>query len=478
MMYLASEKERTRTMLSGIPISAEGVRLSEQKLGAHWQGTSWFFLMHIIAKAFTKLDEIPFSSLASIPQSYGIENWLSSSSLRKQIDTLAGIFRRRGLESIETDKDGNLSIGGPLSSGEVKKFADSQYEYAMSKGLVRYSPGYKCWVTRSSKNFAERIWWHYMTAVFDSPRIYESPSGQNTLKATMYDITDRMKQKDLSFHGIQIWTDEQTKLHPFLSTWQRELIANNILKPFKVGDVEFIAPRYFAETYEKSLKANEEETGAFNTIIDLMDKLNKFPAFPIPLGATEQIDIAKDLQRANIAILVTESDVGYNIPKYAYIVSRRVFKNVEKKIGYSYSSVPMNEFGDITLTEQIFKTLGRLRLFGQKVLPETKIIDKDFRKQVEQLLDSLETKGESETFDLTGCLKPLESFNVISLTENKAVVNPEMEFAIKYVGESWFNLINDPTIGEMELPAKSVVDSLEHNQIKDQIEEKLSNYFT
>lgn len=478
-MYLDSEKDRIRTMLSGIPSSAEGIRLSEQKLGAHWHGTSWFFLMHIIAKAFTKLDEIPFSSLISIPQNYGIENWLSPSSLRNQIATLTKIFRRRGLESIECDENGNLTIGKPLSGRELREYADSQYEYAMSEGLVRYSPGYRCWVARSMPNFAERIWWHYTTAVFDSPKIYESPTGENTLRAMMYDIKEKMKQKSISYHDIEVWTDERTEhLYPLLRGWQRELIANNVLKPFKVGEVQFIAPRYFAEAYEKSLKVDEDETETFGRITDLMTKLRKFPAFPIPLGAIEQIEVAKGLQRAGIAILVWETAVGYNIPKYAYLVSREIFQQVEEKeIDYSYSSVPMNEFGDITLTEQIFRTLGRLRLFGQKILPEAKVTGKDYGKQVEHVLDSLETNGESEILDLAGCLEPLKSFNIVSLEENKAVVNSEMAFAIKYLSGFWYNLANDSSIGDIAFPTPSIVESVEGEQIKDQIKKKLDTYF-
>lgn len=318
-----------------------------------------------------------------------------------------------------------------------------------------------------------------MTAVFDSPKIYESPSGKNTLNALMYDISERMKQKSISFHDIEIWSDERIEhLYPLLSGWQRELIANNVLRPFKVGEVQFIAPRYFAEAYEKSLKVSEDETEKFGKITDLMDKLQKFPAFPISLGAMEQIEIAKGLQRAGIAILVGESDVGYDIPKYAYLVSREIFKEIEDKIGYSYSNVPMNEFGDITLTEQIFKTLGRLRLFGQKILPGTRVAGKDYGKQVGHVLDSLETNRESETLDLAGCLKPLESFNIISLEENKAVLNPEMTFAIKYLCEFWYNLANDKSIGDIVFPTPSKVESIEGEQIKNQIKKKLSEYFS
>ena len=124
--------------------------------------------MHVIAKTFTKVEKIPFSSVAAIPQDYGIENWVDPDSLRKQLNTLAEVFGKRGLGNVKCNKEGDLSIDGVISHKELNNFADLQYDYSMGAGLVRYSPHLTAWLPRNLPNFAERIWWHYTTALYQS----------------------------------------------------------------------------------------------------------------------------------------------------------------------------------------------------------------------------------------------------------------------------------------------------------------------
>ena len=83
-------------------------------------------------------------------------------------------------------------------------------------------------------------------------------------------------------------------------------------------------------------------------------------------------------------IKVTETEAKLNSPKYAYLVPASVFQDIEKKIAYSYSPIPMKEFGDISLTDRIFKTLGRIRLYSEKILPEIRSSKKDYKTQIEE----------------------------------------------------------------------------------------------
>ena len=204
-MYLENANERMQTILSGIPISAENIRITDQQLGKQWQGTSWFFLMHVIAKTFTKVEKIPFASVAAIPQDYGIENWIDPDSLRKQLNTLSEVFAKRGLGNVNCNADGDLSIDGIISHKELNEFADQQYDYSMGAGLVRYSPHLTTGFTRSTANFAERIWWHYITALYQSPKIYDSSEGDNYLNGLTVDLKDRLSQKNLVLHSMTIW---------------------------------------------------------------------------------------------------------------------------------------------------------------------------------------------------------------------------------------------------------------------------------
>ena len=134
-MYLENANERMQTILSGIPISAENIRITDQQLGKQWQGTSWFFLMHVIAKTFTKVEKIPFASVAAIPQDYGIENWIDPDSLRKQLNTLSEVFAKRGLGNVNCNADGDLSIDGIISHKELNSSLTNNMIIAWAQGL-------------------------------------------------------------------------------------------------------------------------------------------------------------------------------------------------------------------------------------------------------------------------------------------------------------------------------------------------------
>jgi len=243
--YLDREKDRVRTILGGTPLSAENIRLSEEALGTQWHGTSWYFLMHLIAKTFTREEEMSFSTIKTVIRDYGIKGWQNDDALKKQLDKFVEIFAKRDLGNIELKKDHSLKIGGLISPKELNGYADKQYEYAMGEGLVRYSRGFSEWVPRTMSNFAERIWWHYMITVFDAPKIYSNPSGESALKGLYVDMKEKMRYKNLQFHGIDLWKPSNLE-HSFalLEGWERGLISRRILATFKFGDALFVAPRF------------------------------------------------------------------------------------------------------------------------------------------------------------------------------------------------------------------------------------------
>ena len=472
-MYLDRQKDRTQTILSGVPISAENIRLTDQELGKHWHGTSWFFLMHVIAKTFTRVDKIPFSSIVTIPQDYGIENWIDQDKLRKQLKTLTEVFNKRGLGNVSCNDKGDLSIDAIITHGDLNKFADLQYEYSMGEGLVRYSPHLMSWMNRKLANYAERIWWHYTTAVHQSPKIYDSPEGENYLNALLADLSERMSRRVLTFHYLEVWKGSQLEhSRPLLRGWERELISKEILKTFKIGEVSFITPRFFADSNLQLRSIKDVES-----MSNLLATLERFPAYPVYLGNEKLVRICQELERAGLVTKVTEPEAKYNVPRYAYLASPKVFQNLENKIGYSYSSTPMREYGDISLTDRIFRTLGRARLYAEKILPQIRSSPRDYKSQIEGIIDSLEGSHEADLADLAGIFKPLTTLNIIRIADNKAMLDSGFEFVIKLLAEFYYNLINEPELVELAYPSKNEVVASEEEQVQKQVELGLAKMF-
>jgi len=478
--YFDKKTDRVRTIFAGTPLSAESIRLSEQSLGSKWHGTSWFFLMHIIAKTFSRTELIPFKALHTTVQDYGISGWVDASSLKRQLNKLVEIFNKRGLENIHLEENCDLKIDGTISSPELRDYADIQYEYSMGQGLVRYSPGYQTWVDRDLSNFAERIWWHYMTMIYDSPKIYTSPSGESALAALFQDMKEQMSNKELSFHGVKIWKDTQLEhCLALLEGWERDLIERNILAPFKFGDVEFIAPRYFAEPDGRPLTSGGSFAGEnFEQMLNLIKKLRRFPGYPVYKGNKSEYDLARRLERSGVVTIVQESERSLNVPNFVYLVSRDVFENIEKRIKFSYSSLPMVEYGDISVTDQIFLALGRARAFAQKKIHEAQVSQVDYKKEIGSIFDHLETDGEAKLCNYVDVFSPLNGcLNILNIKDENATVNSDFDFVVKLLCDFWNELINDPSVADLYYPSIETISKSEKGQVQMQIKKSLKTYF-
>jgi hypothetical protein len=478
-MYYEKEKDRIRTMLCGTPLTAEELRMSQMKLGAEWWGTSYFFVLHILAKGFTQNETIGFDALYQLVENYGIDLWTDKDHLRKKLDDFLKAFRRTGLGSIHKTENDALTVDKVISNAEFRDFAAKEYEYAMGEGLVRIYPSSWEWGIRTVSNFAERILWHYITRVFDSPRVYSSPSGDNELVSLYTDITETMQKTHFKFHGISPWEDISPHTLSLIQGWERNLISKNALKPFPIGDVLFVAPSFFSTIdWRKVFSGGKFSAEKQELVVELVENLRKTPAYPILKGQTEEYELAKGLQRAGVVKIVEESKVS-EISPYAYLVARDVFEDVDGQMGYQYSQKPFKEFGDSTLTELVFRSLGRARLFGEQVLPGLKQLKIEYKPELTKIFDDLEQKKSAMVPQKvnSGIFDPLASIGIVSQKDKQLVVDPKYSPIIKRLADYWNNLINDPSISHIEFPPKETVDRKEHAQVEGQIKKRLGEYF-
>ncbi len=160
------------------------------------------------------------------------------------------------------------------------------------------------------------------------------------------------------------------------------------------------------------------------------------------------------------------------------MVPANVFHDIDRKIAYSYSSVPTKEFGDISLTDRIFKTLGRVRLYAEKILPEARLSKRDYKSQIEGIVDSFEKGTEADLSGVEGIFKPLTTLNIIQIKEGKAQINNHYDFVIRLLAEAYYNLVKYPELSELTYPSKKTVAQAELSQVESQIETGLSKMFS
>ena len=477
-VYLQKESDRVRTILSGAPLSAEKIRMQGSNLGAEWHGTSWFFLQHLVAKEFTRSKEISFESAHQTVLNYGITGWSDDKRLGSALSRLATAFNKSGVGNVEVAPDSSLKIGGLISNSEFRHFAGSQYDFAMGEGLTRWVPSYAEWTRRSMSNIAERILWHYVMQVFDQPRVYESPKGENHLNALYRDLTETMAKEDAAPHGIKVWEDVPPHTLPLLVGWERSLISKNILKLYEFGGVTFVAPAFYADVDRRVIaSAGSFSADGHERMLDLIGNLRKLPSYPVMKG-TPEYETSQALQRAGAIKMVNDGRSLGSTP-YAYLISRDLFEAFDEKMKYNYSAHPFTEFGDSSITDLFFMALGRARLFGDQILPEARAFKLDFKKKIDQVITGLEQHGSSKLPEYLSpkIFAPLVSAGVMSIRDGAISVYGEYEPIVNSFSAYWNQLINDPSLLEIKFPPDAVIKKKEESQTANQIKKNLNSYF-
>ncbi len=475
-MYYTKTSDRIRTMLTGTPLTAEKIRVRDDGIGSGFGGTSWFFTMHLIAKSLTRgtEDTIDFDSLLTTIKNYQIHDWSEKNKLQYIENKWINVYKQCGIGNIDLDKNNNITIDGTISSTEFRNFADSQYDYAMEKGLISYKP-LLGWYKRSRKSdYVERILWHYITSIYDGPKVLSDAEDGCFLDGLFTDLTDTMERKGLAPQGISIWQKNDTLGGlEMLKDWERAFIAKKILYPFDIGDTTYIAPSFFSEIDLSVLNSSDS-----TEIVNFMTKIRKVPSYPISKGNREQYELAMQLQRATAIKIVEDPFKSPGIPPYVYVVSRDLFEEIEKILGYSYSTNPLSKWGDSSITDQFFVAIGRTNIFGHQMAPGVKLLNKNSKDDIDKVISNLEEHHEADISKLPkGILDPLKTINVVFGNNDTLNVNPQNRIFIEKFSEIWNQLINDPALYKIDFPAKNLIENKEREQVKEQIKKTTKQFF-
>lgn len=472
-MYYEEKKDKYRTMLTGTPLSAEKIRLCQENLGDQWHGTSWYFLMHLIAKKFTKEKLISLNEIQNITEIYGISNWIKTTELMRILNAMKKVFKLNGLGNVHIDMNNNFIIDSPISKKEYFNLASKEYNYSLGSGLVRYYPSSRSWDSRPIPDFSERILWHYVTDIFDSPQIFSGPKNECKLDGLFIDIVERLKTSNPSYHSVKPWKDFQEKQGmEIVKNWERMFIEKKVLYPFKIEEYTYIAPCFYSK-----VDWNVISTSDFSEITCLLDKLRQAPAYPIAQW-DEKYELAKKMQNAGAIIIIPENPTP-STPNFAYLVPRDIFEMLETKVNYNFSKNPLTDFADTSLTEDIFKTLGRARTYGEKLLPQLHDIGTDYQSRLNLEISTMEDQGEIKIESLVNpkIYQPLKSLSIIEEKDKKLIINQDYTKIFEVFSDAWNNLMNDASLSEIQIPNEDEIQRGQEVQNKIQIKKSIKELY-
>jgi len=187
------------------------------------------------------------------------------------------------------------------------------------------------------------------------------------------------------------------------------------------------------------------------------------------------IKMAQKLERGNLILKISESELNYDVLQYSYIIPRQMAEKVDKDINYRYSKIPISEHGDTSLTDQIFLSLGRARLYAEEIDPRIKLLKYDYKKKIEEVIDSLSDKGEANIERVDKIFDPLTTLDIITISEDRksCVVNSSFDFIIQLYAESYYNIVNEPDLISIDLPKTSDANKCEFEQTIEQIKKSV-----
>lgn len=408
MSYL-TEKEKRNVIMTGTGLFIEGIREREEPAGKKVPLTSWFYVLQNSVKVAMQTGQFILDNIGELGKIYNIN--LYTQPYFKQT------FGRRILRVAEdTELDFSLKeniIESNISRGDARKaflnFLEKEYEYAISKNLVDKRFDAHC----------EVIVWHLLNDIYNFPR----PVGYE--KKLTYDVID-------SLSGIRvlkkkIWDPDKLEVAPLLvDGWIRALVET---KKFDVVPIEEVGPMYSPPRFSDIDKRILFSGPQAETCRKIHQLASRSPAWPIQ-ATKENNNACYHLTSAGLIEYVSERTP--EIRNFGYVVPRELFIETDAKLGYIYMENGYKNNSDTTLTEQVFRTVGRARL-AVNVL---EAVDFD---EIDRKLKQLEDGEVESDKTLKTILQPLQFKGCIEYDklQNKFRVVPGMENDISIMLDIW-----------------------------------------
>lgn len=407
-MSTFEDSEKRGIISTGTSLLIEGIRERAEPAGKNIPLTCWFYALQTSVKIAIQTSQLVLDNINRLGTIYDINLY--------KLPTFQERFGRRIINVAgQTDLDFELKNDRVISNitrsdarSVFEDFLKQEYEYAISTNLA-------------NKHFdahSEVMIWHLLNDIYDFPR----PVGYERKLA--YDIIN-------SFSKIgklrKIWDPEKLQNAPILIDGFMRTIVET--KKFEVVDVDEVGPMYspprFSEVDTRVLFSGPHS----EVCRSVYEKASRAPAWPIQASRSNN-NACYHLTSAGLIEYVSEKTK--EIRNFGYVVPRELFLETDAKLRYLYQDKGYQENSDTTLTEQIFRTIGRARLAAQ-------VLDTMNYNDLDAKLKKLEGNEVPYNKALEIILEPLLLKGSIELdTANKKfVVVPGMENDVSIMLDIW-----------------------------------------
>ena len=408
IMFSFKDSEKQSIMTTGTGLFIEGIRERAEPAGKNVPLTCWFYSLQNSIKVALQTGQLVLDNINRLGSIYDINLYKLPSFRRYFGMRLMKVANARDLD-FELKDDRILSkVSHKDVRGIFQDFLTREYDYAVSKNLEK----------KTFDAHSEVILWHLLNDIYDFPR----PIGYERKLA--YDIINGFsRNRELR----KIWKLEQLSNAPILiDGWMRALVET---KKFDVVTVDEIGPMYSPPRFS-DIDTRVLFSGPHAEVCkSILTKATKAPAWPIE-ATTSNNSACYHLTSAGLIEYISEK--AKELRNFGYVVSRDLFIEVDTKLRYLYQDNGYEDNSDTTLTEQVFRTVGRARLAAQ-------VFDKISYAMIDKQLKKLENGEVTHNKMLETVLEPLLLKGCIEIDKpnGKFVVVPGMENDISIMLDIW-----------------------------------------
>ena len=402
------DSEKRSVISTGTSLFIEGMRESARPAGKNVPLTSWFYALQTSVKVALQTNQLVLENINRLGSIYDINLYKLPTFRQFFGSRLMKVAQQTNLDFTLKDDRIITSVSRKDARNAFQEFLTTEYDYAISSNLA-------------NKDFSahtEVIVWHVLNDIYEFPR----PLGFERKLA--YDLISDFSRD----HRLKdIWDPDKLQNAPILlDGWIRALVETKKFDVIPMDEIGLMySPPRFSEIDTRVLYSGPQS----EVCRSIFEKASRAPAWPIE--ATESNNNAcYHLTSAGLIEYVSEKT--REIRNFGYVVPRDLFIEVDAKLGYSYQEKGYEKNADTTLTEQIFRTIGRARLASQ-VLDSVKL---DY---LDSKLKKLEDGELEHSKVLEKILEPLLLKGSITLdkTKQKFIVVPGMENDITILLDIW-----------------------------------------
>lgn len=402
------DAEKRAIISTGTNLFIEGIRERAEPAGKNVPLTCWFYALQNSVKVALQTGQVVLDNINRLGTIYDINLYKLPSFRRYFGMRLMRVSKARDLDFELRDDRIVSNISRKDARNVFQEFLEREYDYAVSKNLANKTFDAHC----------EVIIWHLLNDIYDFPR----PVGYERKLA--YDIINGFsRNRELR----EIWNPKRLENAPILiDGWMRAMVET---KKFDVVTVDEIGSMYSPPRFS-DIDTRVLFSGPHAEICkSILTQATKAPAWPIEATRSNN-NACFHLTSAGLIEYISEKTK--EIRNFGYVVPRDLFIKVDTKLGYLYQDKGYQDNSDITLTEQIFRAVGRARLAAQFF--ETISYDK-----LDTQLKKLESGEVAHNKVLETVLEPLLLKGCIEMdkTRNKFVVVPGMENDISIMLDIW-----------------------------------------